>query len=268
MKDITIIIPVHNFNEEVKNLLANALNSIKKNQENYTYGKLIPLIVAPAHILEEISEEFGKNEYYHNCKNTSGNIDFCSQVNFGVEHIETDYFSILEYDDEYNPKWFKMAHDYFYTNESVSLFLPINVITDSEHKQFQYVNEIAWTGSFSNDIGYLDFDCLQDYSSFNLTGGIFNTNDFKVVGGFKPSIKVAFNYEFLLRLTKKELKVYVVPKEGYIHVIGRKNSLTDEYNQTLSREEIKKWFDLAKTEYAFNEDRKTNIDKIKTEVLK
>ena len=85
---------------------------------------------------------------------------------------------------------------------------------------------------------------------------------------FKPSIKVAFNYEFLLRLTKKELKVYVVPKEGYIHVIGRKDSLTDEYNKTLSREEIKKWFDLAKTEYAFTEDRKTNIDKIKTEVLK
>ena len=95
MKDITIIIPVHNFNEEVKNLLENALNSIKKNQENYTYGKLIPLIVAPANILEEI----GENDYYHNCRNTSGNIDFCSQVNFGVEHIETDYFSILEYDD-------------------------------------------------------------------------------------------------------------------------------------------------------------------------
>ena len=37
MKDITIIIPVHNFNEEVKNLLENAFNSIKKNQENYTY---------------------------------------------------------------------------------------------------------------------------------------------------------------------------------------------------------------------------------------
>ena len=268
MKDITIIIPVHNFNEEVKNLLEKALNSINKNQENYTYGKLIPLIVAPGNVLEEIGEEFGENQFYNNCRNTSGNFDFCSQVNFGVKHVETEYFSILEYDDEYNPKWFKMAHDYFYTNESVSLFLPINVITDSEHKQFQYANEIAWTGSFSNDIGYLDFDCLQDYSSFNLTGGIFNTNDFKVVGGFKPSIKVAFNYEFLLRLTKKELKVYVVPKEGYIHVIGRIDSLTDEYNQTLTREEIKKWFDLAKTEYAFNEDRKTNIDKIKTEILK
>ena len=39
MKDITIIIPVHNFNEEVKNILEKALNSINKNQKHYTYGK-------------------------------------------------------------------------------------------------------------------------------------------------------------------------------------------------------------------------------------
>ena len=95
MKDITIIIPVHNFNEEVKNLLEKALNSINKNQENYTYGKLIPLIVAPGKVLEEIGEEFGENQFYNNCRNTSGNFDFCSQVNFGVKHVETEYFFFL-----------------------------------------------------------------------------------------------------------------------------------------------------------------------------
>jgi hypothetical protein len=114
----------------------------------------------------------------------------------------------------------------------------------------------------------LDYDCLQDYSAFNLTGGIFNTNDFKQVGGFKPSIKIAFNYELLLRLTKKELKVFVVPKEGYIHIIGREDSLTDEYNRTIPKEDINKWFDLAKIECSFIEDRKTSISKIKEENLK
>ena len=33
MKDITIIIPVHKFNADVKTLLGEALDSIKKNQE-------------------------------------------------------------------------------------------------------------------------------------------------------------------------------------------------------------------------------------------
>ena len=269
MKDITIIIPVHKFNDNVKSLLNNAFESVKKNQENYTFGKLIPLIVAPSEVLENAGEFFGENQFYNICRNTSNNLDFCSQVNFAVNNkVETEYFSILEFDDVYTDNWFKMAHNYFYTNENVSLFLPINILTNTERKQFQYVNEVAWSGSFSNEIGFLDYDCLKDYSSFNLTGGIFNTDDFKKIGGFKPSIKVAFNYELLLRMAKKELKIYVVPKEGYIHVIGREDSLTDEYNKTLTNEQIQKWFDLAKIECVFTEDRKTDIDKIKEEKLK
>ena len=267
MNDITIIIPVHKFDEKIKELLNDALESIKTNQENYTFGKLVPLIVGPNNVLEEIGETFGENNFYHACRNT-GETDFCSQVNFAAKKVDTQYFSILEFDDTYSDNWFKMAHDYYYTNETVSLFLPINILTDVSHQQFQYVNEISWSGSFSNEIGFLDFDCLQDYSSFNLTGGIFNTEDFKKIGMFKPSIKVAFNYELLLRMTKKELKVYVVPKEGYTHVIGREDSLTDEYNKTLTNEEIRKWFDLAKIECVFTEDRKTNIEKIKNEELK
>jgi hypothetical protein len=268
MNDITIIIPLHKFNDAVKALLNEAFNSIKRNQETYTYGKLIPLVVGPGEVLEQVGEAFGEDIYYKTHRNYTDNFDFCSQINVAAEFVETDYFSILEFDDTYTDKWFKMAHDYFYTNESVSLFIPLNILTDTNHQQFQYVNEIAWTNSFSNEIGYLDYDCLQDYSAFNLTGGIFNTQDFKTIGGFKSSIKVAFNYELLLRMTKKELKVFVVPKEGYIHTIGREDSLTDEYNNTLSKEEIKKWFDLAKIECAFVEDRKIGIEKIKEEELK
>ena len=267
MKDITIIIPVHKFNDNIKNMLSDALDSVKHNQESYTFGKLIPMIVGPGDVLEAIGENFGEKEFYHTCRNT-GKTDFCSQINCAAKKVTTDYFSILEFDDTYTDNWFKMAHDYYFTNESVSVFLPINVLTNTEHKQFQYINEIAWTGTFSNEIGYLDYDCLLAYPSFNLTGGIFNTNDFKIVGGFKPSIKIAFNYEFLLRLTKKDLKVFVVPKEGYIHLIGREDSLVQQYNKEVQKEDIQKWFDLAKIECMFTEDRETNIDKIKDEDLK
>lgn len=268
MKDITIIIPLHKFNEEIKDLLNNAFESIRKNQESYTFGKLIPMVVAPNEILEEVGEAFGEDKYYHICKNNSENTDFCSQINIAAKKVTTDYFSILEFDDTYTDNWFKMAHDYYYTNESVSLFLPINILTDEQYKQFQYNNEIAWASAFSEEIGYLDYECLQDYPTFNLTGGIFNTNDFNSIGGFKPSIKIAFNYELLLHMTKKELKVFVVPKEGYIHVVGRKGSLTEEYNNTMKMDEIKKWFNMAKIECAYEKDRKTDISKIKDEDLK
>lgn len=267
MTDIQIIIPIHIFNENVNNMLSNALDSIKKNQSTYKYGKLRPLIIAPTDILKQINDVFDQTTY-DSCANKTGNNDFCSQINLAVNNITTEHFSIIEFDDEYKTNWFKMAHDYYYTNESVSVFLPINVITDTEHKQFQYANEIAWTKSFSNELGFIDFDCLQDFSSFNLTGGIFNTNDFKTIGGLKSSIKASFGYEFLLRITKKELKVFVVPKEGYIHVVGREKSLSDECSKKMSVEEIKKWFDLAKAECIYTEDRKTNIDKIKAETMK
>lgn len=269
MKDITIIIPLHKFNDKIKGLLENALKSIQKNQETYTFGKLKPLIVAPPAVDMLITEsDILVNFPETMISSNNGDTDFCSQVNYGANCVETEFFSILEFDDVYTDKWFKMAHDYFYTNESVSLFLPFNILTYVDSEQYQYANEIAWTSSFSNELGYLDYDCLQDYSAFNLTGGIFNTNDFKQVGGFKSSIKIAFNYELLLRLTKKELKVFVVPKEGYIHIIGREDSLTDEYNRTIPKEDINKWFDLAKIECSFTEDRKTSITKIKEEKLK
>lgn len=266
MKDISIIIPLHKFDDSIEGLLKNAFQSIKKNQENYKFGKLIPLVVGPNQILEEFGEKFGEKEFYHTCRNNK-KTDFCSQINHAVKKIKTEYFSILEFDDTYTDKWFKMAHDYYFGNEDVSLFLPINILSNN-NGDFQFGNEIAWAASFTNELGYIDYDCLSDYYTFNLTGGIFKTEDFVKVGGFKPSIKVSFNYELLLRMTSKKLRIFVVPKEGYHHVIGRKDSLTEKYNKEISDEDIPKWFKVAKMEYAFTEDRNIDIKTIVDEKIK
>ena len=45
MTDITIIIPLHKFDNTIKGLLENAFQSIRKNQENSTFGKLILFLV-------------------------------------------------------------------------------------------------------------------------------------------------------------------------------------------------------------------------------
>ena len=103
MTDITIIIPLHKFDNTIKGLLENAFQSIRKNQENYTFGKLIPMVVGPNEVLESLGEEFGEKEFYHTCRNNE-KTDFCSQINHAVKNVETDYFSILEYDDVYTDK--------------------------------------------------------------------------------------------------------------------------------------------------------------------
>lgn len=272
MNDITIILPVHKINDDFERYFSKALRSVANNTKTYD-GKLHTMIVCPPEIYDELSatsksigEEIGYEDIsiYIN----DGKTDFCSQVNAAVGHVDTVMFSILEYDDEYTDNWFKMLSKYYYTNEDVSLFLPINVQYNEDRTKWQFCNEIVWASSFSNELGFIDFDCLQNCSVFNLTGGVFNTQDFIKIGMFKPSIKIAFNYEFLLRLTNSKLKAFVVPKEGYSHVIGRKESLTEIYGNTISEEDISKWFELAMREYPYDEDRNKDIVKNNTEDLK
>lgn len=252
MKDIAVIIPVHELkNDTEKSLLINAINNVKKCQENYEY-KLNTYIVTPLTL---------DNDIVNDCTviKNDGDTDFCSQVNLGASTVTEDYFSILEYDDEYNEKWFSMAHKYFYSNEDVSVFLPINIQIISKENYRQFANEAPWAMQFSQEIGFVDFKCLENYYGINLTGGIFNRDDFNRIGGLKPSIQVAFNYEFLLRVTNKKLKVFIVPKEGYRHVIDRDDSLTDICSKKFTQEEVDKWYALATKEYLYEEDRKIDI---------
>ena len=116
-------------------------------------------------------------------------------------------------------------------------------------------NVEAWASSFSNEVGYIDSDCLQNYFDFYLTGCVFNTDDWREIGGLKPHIKVTFWYEWLLRATNKSKQVYVIPKVGYNHILGRDDSLTSLYKKELSEKEVQWWFDLAKKDYFFKEEK-------------
>ena len=51
-----------------------------------------------------------------------------------------------------------------------------------------------------------------------------------------------------MRLTNKKLKVFVVPKEGYKHVIDRDNSLTDICSKQFTQDEIDKQYIRAREE--------------------
>lgn len=279
MKDITILVPVHDFNDTICEFLGKALKSVDLNIETYKDGKLSVLFVSSLKDEEKI-KSFEKcigtgHKFTYEIITNDGESDFCSQINFGAEYVKTEHFSILEFDDEYTPKWFKMANEYYYGNESISIFLPVNMFHDAEYSNWQYGNTMALSPSFitannddTDDIGIINYVRLEKCSLFNLTGGIFNTKDFIAVGKYKPSIQVAFNYELMLRMTKKGLKIMVVPKEGYLHTIGREGCLTSTYMMSMTEEERDKWFSLAVRECIYDEDRKKDIHSIKAEDVK
>jgi len=275
MKEVTIIIPVHEYNETVSELLKNALKSVELCRNEYKDGNLPVTIVATENIREDI-EKSDIQDIFEDIRviYNDGESDFCSMINYAVDNIESDFFSILEFDDVYRPKWFRIANDYYYGNESISIFLPINAV-HSNNEKWQFGNEFALSNAFitenaddTDEVGIINFKRIENCSLFNLTGSIFNRKDFISVGKYKPSIKVSFNYELLLRMTNKGLKCMVVPKEGYVHNIARKGSLIDTYNNTLSDEEVTKWFELALREYSYDTDRKKDIITVKEEELK
>jgi hypothetical protein len=79
-------------------------------------------------------------------------------------------------------------------------------------------------------------------------------------GGFKPSIKLTFLYEFLLRMTFKDVRVMVLPKFGYKHTNQRPGALFTSYKETLDPIEARWWLSTAKKEYYFPKDRKITYE--------
>lgn len=243
MKDITIIIPLVSRTDE--KLLEKARKSIK--------GVTSVVYVGPEDALPKTLKSGEKN--VENKENT----DFCSQINLALKSIKTKYFSILEFDDEYTPIWFKNVEEY--TKKcpvEASVYLPLVEIYDfnsQDKAPIGYENEAVWASAFSDEIGCIDSTCLEDYTGFNLTGAVFNTEDFKTIGGLKPSIQFAFWYEYLLRAAHNEKRLFVIPKVGYHHFVNRTGSLSETYKKELSDEDVEKWMEIAKKEYFFIKER-------------
>lgn len=255
MKDLYIIIPINTFSEEVKGLLDKAINSVP-NDLLITLSTTLDLNDKISKYSETIK---GKRiTVVHNENNIS---DFCTLINNAINK-EYTWFSILEYDDTYTNIWFNNIKKYIDNMDDISVFLPLTDLIDFTNNKFVgFSNEAPWASSFSNEIGYIDYESLQNYFSFNLTGGVFNTADWDEVNGLKSSIKLSFWYEFLLRLTKNGKKVYVIPKSGYIHYVGRPNSLMEQYSNEIDEEESKFWINTAKKECEFLEDRNIEYKK-------
>lgn len=251
MKELVVIIPMNEFGKENIELLNKAVESVP--------SELNVLLSVPSGTdgkkLKGISDRLG-------VVSESEGSSFAELVNAAVNTIEEKWFSILEFDDTYTPIWYDNAKKYIEFMPSTSVFMYLEDITDfNDGKYIGFGNEAAWASAFSNEIGFIDNDCLQNYFDFYMTGSVFNTADWKEVGGLKPSIKITFWYEWLLRATNKNKTVYVIPKVGYNHKLGRKNSLTEIYKETISQEETQWLFELAKREYFYKEDRKKEYKK-------
>lgn len=255
MNKVTVIIPIHTTENNLVTWLKNAIKSI---DVQLTKPDAVLIVRSPEEDLKKELESLDLGSLKDIVKiveNTTGKYDFSSQVNFGVEQIETDYFSVLEVDDEYSRIWFKNVYTYIQSYPNVDLFLPLVVETDPFGNFLSFTNEPVWAKDFSEEIGIIDENTIQAYPNFNTSGMVIKTEKYKEYGGYKASMKLSFIYEFLLRMTHNSCRVMVLPKLGYKHVNQREGSLFKSYKDGINPDEARFWMNLAKKEYFFTKDR-------------
>jgi predicted Fe-Mo cluster-binding NifX family protein len=257
MKNITIILPVHKLNDEYNEMLLNAVESAK---EFYNDVKL--LIVAPETLKKELNKiDLGqKLEVSYEFHNSES--DFCTQINKAASVCDTEWFSILEIDDQYQKNWLKSMNQYMSEHADADVLLPIIKDINTEGELTNYTNESVWAYGFSEVQGVLNNEVLMEYQNYQISGGLFKTKTFLDNGGLKNNIKLTFGYELLLRLTHNGVKIVVVPKIGYKHVNLREDSLFWLYKNDeatmLKENEAKFWVEAAKKEFFFNNKRDVN----------
>jgi hypothetical protein len=257
MKNITVILPIHKIEGDYKLMLDNAIKSIEPFQND-----VFLTIVCPTSLKSELD---GLSEVLDvKIISNSGSSDFISQVNLGIEKCETEWFSILEIDDEYKPIWLKSIDQYKKVFNDVDVFLPIVRDINSEGRFVSFTNESTWAYGFTEKQGILDNEVLLDFQNYQISGGLYRTQVIKDNGLLKDNIKLTFGYEFLLRLTHNNVKIMTVPRVGYQHLNFREDSLFWSYKNDdkikLSENETKFWLETAKKEFFFKNKRDVNYE--------
>lgn len=259
---ISIIIPVHEYNETVEPLLLTAIESVAKQSGHNELPEVV--IVAPPSVVNAtvpvisaedrgVSISFVTNE---------GETDYQSQVNLAVKSLSTEYFSVLEFDDDFSAAFIKNAEKHIKYYPKVDIFLTMMIEVNNENQSIKQTNETVWAQQFvgeNGEMGYLNVNSLKQYTDFKLSGAVINTEEFLNIGGYKPNIKLTFMYEFLLRALNNASVVFTIPKIGYKHLATREGSLFDDYLKNMSINERKFWFETATKESNFINDRPIDI---------
>lgn len=224
-KQITVIVPIHKFDDEVKTLLTRAVDSVNTDLCDL-------LFVGPNDVLLSIKETYKDATFVKN-----EDTDVFKQINKAALQCVTPYFTVLEFDDVLLPNWNTTLVSEIQGN---TVTIPLNeFVEDGKFRAFG--NEIAWDAAFiheDGEIGYITEEELKLFNNFNVTGAIIKTEDFISLGYLKPEFKIFTWYEFLMRAARAGKTIYVVPRVCYSHTVLRKGSYMTEMESSIDKEEI------------------------------
>ena len=256
--NVTVIIPVHELTEETKKFFTNAVKSVVT--QTVTPDALAVVIPKGDKELKSFIDSLEYGSVKLEVLENDGETDFASQMNYGAENINTEWFVFLEYDDVLATTWISNVVKYKTAHADVNIFLPIVVNINDKGDFMGLTNEPVWAQQFSDEKGILDQGSLLRYENFSINGMAINTEDFLDYGGLKSSIQMTFVYEFLLRATHNASRIMTIPRIGYQHLNLREGSLFAEIQKNMGMVEADFWKRCAKKEYLWPNDRKITFE--------
>ena len=267
--NITVIIPIHEYNDELSVFLDRAIESVLKQEK---VEKLPQILVVYASTIESGITGFQQSllRKYQDALDilfikNEGNTDYQSQVNLAVESVTTEYFTVLEFDDEFGTTYFKIAETYIKHYPEIDVFLTMMIEANEKNEGIKLTNETVWAQQFvgeNGEMGYLNLNALKQYTDFKVSGGLIKKSEFLNIGKYKVNIKLTFMYEFLLRALNNACKVFTIPKIGYKHLATRPGSMFDDFQKNMPMAERKFWFDTATKEANFVNDRTIDMSRM------
>lgn len=266
MEKVTYIVPIYKADDESVKYLEKSLNSLALMMGSEEYSVLFAGTNENINTLKDVISNCvnpDKILYTNGYKSVGVEKDALSIINYAVNFVTSEYFCVLEFDDEFMPSTYQNFLKYSEFEPGASVYMNINLLLDAKNN-FNVVglaNEIAWASSFANEYGYVDKEGLEAYADFSVTGAFINTEDFISVGRLKTSFGLVSWYEFLLRLAFNEKTIYVIPKIGCKHIVGRQGSFMEIIvnNEEFSTK-IPKLIELAKTECEYRDDRELDLE--------
>lgn len=259
--DVSVILPINSSKQRDFDTLFD--RAIKSLQIQLTNINELVIVHTDEDGLKTKLEEYDYSGLTVNLVENTGNFDFSTQVNLGVENANSKWVSILEFDDEYSSIWFKNVDRFVNAYPEVDAFLPLVVDTDEKGMFVGFTNEATFAASLNSEIGYLNNDVLMTYQNFQSSGMVLKKDTYIENGGFKPSMKLTFVYEFLLRLTYNSVNIMTIPRIGYKHMNLREGSIFWNYkngNEKISDKEVSFWIESAKKEHFFTTDRNIKFE--------
>lgn len=259
--NISVIIPI--FNADEASLNAAILSVGQQKVKPDTLILVVPEGSKDHKLVKKlIKAEIGLNfEIISHKEDTS----FQNQLSMGIKHCKSEWFVFLEQDDELSSIWIDNVIKYKAENEDMSIFLPfvLDVSEPTEKMPMDILgmtNDAVWAAEFSETMGVLDTPTLLKYQNFNFGGMAMRTSVYEEMGGVKTNIKLTFMYEFLLRMTKHDIGVMVIPKLGYKHINMKEGGLFSSLKDKMTPDEARWWLATAKREYFHLTDRELTYD--------